>query len=288
MPVADLSAPSPLLVVLRLRAWIIAVLLPCAASLHAEEAPSLLELTAGVVKFSAIGPLPKSPAPTVLIFAMDRQTSLQTRSFNRSGVILRDMHGFFCVSIDVPAHGEDARPGEKTGLPGWRARLERNENFVSKFVERATSVLSHLIAQGYTDRNRVAIVGTSRGGFLALHFAAANAEVDAIVALAPPVDLSRVREFAELKDHPLTRSLALLTLAQKPGLQKPIWITIGNNDDRVDTDECIRFARAVAEAAPAGTAMRPIELHVVPGDGHRQPPGTHENAAAWIARTFGF
>jgi hypothetical protein len=89
-----------------------------------------------------------------------------------------------------------------------------------------------------------------------------------------------------LENDELTRSLALMKLATRPDVQKPIWIAIGNHDNRVDTDSCVRFARAVASSAPANAKLRPIELHVVPGEGHRQPPSTHENAAAWIAGTL--
>ena len=79
-----------------------------------------------------------------------------------------------------------------------------------------------------------------------------------------------------------SQSLALGRLAGQPNLQKPIWITVGNHDTKVGTELCMDFARDVAAAAPEGTTLRPIELHVVPGDDHRQPAGTHEKAAAWL------
>lgn len=273
---------------LRPRAMIaLTILLVAGGVLQGAPVPAVTEHAAGSTRFSAIGELPGKPAPTVLVIAMDRRTSLEKSSFNRSALLLRERHGFLCVSLDVPVHGDDARTGEKTGIAGWRSRIEQGEDIVSEFVQRAGDVIRYLIANGHADPKRIVVIGTSRGGYLGLHLAAANRDVAAVAALAPPIDLLDVTEFEGLENHRLTRSLSLLNVAGEPGLRKPLWITIGNADERVNTDRCIAFARAVAAAAPAEVAMRPIELHVVPGEGHRQPPHTHENAAAWIARTFG-
>ncbi len=244
--------------------------------------PEVINLKAGEVPFSVIGPLPQSPAPTVFVFALDRKTSLEKSSFNRSAMILRNTRGFLCVSLDMPAHGEDIRPGEKGGLPGWRSRLEKNENIVADFATRFGQVLDYLIREGYTDRERVAVIGISRGGFMALHLMAANPGIKAVAAIAPAMDLSRVVGFEGLDRHPLTQSLVLSQFAARPNLQKPIWITVGNHDTKVGTALCMDFVGKVAAAAPEGTVLRAIELHVVPGDDHRQPPGTHDKAAAWL------
>lgn len=251
------------------------------------EPPPILELVAGDVPFSVVGPLPAAPAPTVFIFALDRRKTLQTSSFNRSGLMLRDSRGFLCVSLDMPAHGDDARPGEHAGLPGWRSRLLNNENIVDQFVARVTTVLNHLVSHGYADRSRVAVIGISRGGFMGLHLMAANPDIRAVAAIAPAMNLALHDAFRGLEDHPLAQSLALRQIASQPNLQKPIWILVGNNDAKgVRTNLCSDFVRAVADAAPEGTKFRPVELHVVPGDDHRQPPNTHESAAAWVSRVI--
>ena len=246
----------------------------------------LIDLKAGDIPFSVVGPLPTSPRPTVFVFALDRKTSLGKSSFNRAALILRKTHDVLCVSLDMPAHGDDVRPGEKGGLPGWRTRLDKNEDLVADFATRFGRVLDELVAKGYTDPKRVAVIGISRGGFMALHLMAAHPGIMAVAAIAPAMDLSAVEGFKDLNQHPLTQSLKLVPLASRPNFQKPIWITVGNHDTIVGTNLCMDFVRAVAEAAPPGTVLRPVELHVMPGDDHRQPAGTHDKLAQWLGAQF--
>ena len=242
----------------------------------------LVELKAGDVPFSVVAPLPRSPRPTVFVFALDRKTSLGKSSFNRAALILRKTHGALCVSLDMPAHGDDIRPGEKGGLPGWRTRLEKNENIVDSFAARFGQVLDYLVREGYTDPKRVAVIGISRGGFMGLHLMAARNDISAVATIAPALDLTRVEEFKPLEKLPLMSSLKLVPLASRPNFQKPVWITVGNHDTIVGTDLCLDFAQAVAAAAPQDTVLRPIQLHVMPGDNHRQPAGSHDRLAAWL------
>ena len=119
------------------------------------------------VTFAHLGQKPAAPAPTLLVFAMDRKTSLQNASFARSAWLLRNA-GFFCASIDLPSHGDDALKGEE-GLKGWSACLERGENFVPAFTRQVSTVLDHLVREGYAHPQKVALLGISRGGFMALH-----------------------------------------------------------------------------------------------------------------------
>ena len=89
------------------------------------------------------------------------------------------------VSLDLPAHGADQRPGETRPLVAWRTRLDAGENVVRDFTVR----LSRLIDTLATDR--IALVGTSRGGFMALHGMAADPRVDAVVAFMPVTSCAR-------------------------------------------------------------------------------------------------
>jgi len=252
----------------------------------ARAAPSdaITTLAADGVTIAILGGKPAAPAPTVFIFSMDRRTSLENPSFARSGHLLRESDGVLCVSLDVPAHGDDARPAE-SGLPGWKARLARNENLVATFTRQASLALDYLVRQGYSDSKRIAVIGVSRGGFLALHFMAADSRVAAVAALAPVTHLPTVTEFAALKNHPLTESLSILHLVPKLAA-RPIWIVVGNRDERVGTDNCINLMQALYAATPAGMKLCPAELHLLPGENHRQPPNSHEAAAAWLSKTI--
>jgi len=229
-----------------------------------------------------VGVKPSAPAPTLFVFAADRTTSLSNPVFIRAGQLLSERYGFLCVSLDMPGHGGDARAGQAEGLHGWCARVAKGENFVGPFVEQASKTLNYLIREGFTDPRRVAVLGISRGGFMAFHFMAADARVAVVAALSPVTDLPVLTEFKGLETNRLTQSLAVKTLAARLA-NRPIWISIGNRDTRVGTDNCISFARAVADAAAPAHTHAPIVLHVLPSENHHQTKNAHEEAADWIA-----
>jgi dienelactone hydrolase len=232
-------------------------------------------------RFGWVGEKPPAPAPTLFVFASDLAGSLTSGDYVKCGQLLAK-DGFLCVSLDVPCHGMDQRAGEPNGLKGWRARLDKNENFAAEFVKKASEVLDYLIREGYTDPKRVAVAGTSRGGFMALHFAAAEPRVRAAVAFAPVTDLPVLTEFKGLENHALTQSIAASTLAETLA-GRPIWICIGNHDQRVGTDHCIAFTRKVVAASIAGGKPAPIEIHVVQSEGHGIHGTAHDEAAVWLA-----
>lgn len=259
-------------------------MLLCLALCHNVANADVIEDNAHGVLFSILDPLPDKPIATVLVLAMDQKTSLEKSSFNRSALLLKKQHEVLCISLDMPAHGSDRRPGERNGIAGWHDRLANKENIVEDFTSRATGVLNYLIEKGYTDRDRIGVIGISRGAFMALHLMAANPMIKAVAVDAPCAYLPAVREFADLKGDLLTESLSLINIADSPNLQKPIYLMVGNHDTRVGTEHSIRFAQAVVAAAPVNVRLRPIELHVVPGEDHRQPEGTHENLSSWLGK----
>jgi dienelactone hydrolase len=118
--------------------------------------------------------------------------------------------GYLCVSVDLPCHGQERRPAEPEGLAGWRYRCDHDENVIDDSNQRLRSVLDHLIETGLTDAQRVAACGTSRGGFAALHFAAADPRVKCVAAFAPVTDLSVLHEFRGAEQNPLVARLALV------------------------------------------------------------------------------
>jgi esterase FrsA len=142
-------------------------------------------------------------------------------------------------------------------------------------------VLDYLVAEKYTDPERVIAAGTSRGGFSALHVAAAEPRVKAIVAFAPVTNWLVVSEFAGSPADGLSASYSLVNYADKLA-GRAIWIEIGNNDARVSTDETIKLARKLVELAPDKTQPVPVELHIVASVGHGLPPGVHVRAAEWL------
>jgi len=264
-----------------------------------EENEIRILRTPSGVRFGILGEKARTPAPTLFVFAVNIEDTLRIDEFNKVGHILaRD--GYLCVSLDVPCHGTDAKTGEEANtLNCWRIRLEKGDALLPEYLAKASAVLDYLIMQGFTDPQKVAASGTSRGGFIALHFAAADPRVRCVAAFAPVTNLLVLREFAGLEGDSVTvrkiKALALVNSAQKLA-GRSIWVCIGNYDRRVGTDEAIAFSRRVVEASVAQNRPANVEVHILPSfgyqaraynDGHQIPIAlAHEEAAAWIeART---
>ena len=164
----------------------------------AEDRPG--ERKPAGLRFAIIGEKPPAPAPVLFIFALDCRTTLSLDAYALVGAILREK-GVLLDSLDLPCHGEDIREGEPEQLKGWRARADKGIDFVAEFTPKASSVLDHLVKEGYADPARVAACGTSRGGFMALRFAAAG--------FSPVTDLTALSEFSGIADRKLVDSLRL-------------------------------------------------------------------------------
>lgn len=242
--------------------------------------PVRIHLTPGGVRFGLVGEKGASPAPTLFIFAVDMETTLESADFAAVGHALAD-HGFLLASVDAPCHGKDLREGEEEGsLACWRARLERGEDLLASFTSQASAVLDYLVQEGYTDPQKVAACGTSRGAFIALHFAAADPRVRCIIAFAPLTDMCVLREFDGAQRHAATRGLSIIHKAHQLA-DRGVWLCIGLDDERVSTDSAIAFTRSLVEEALIQGFEPNVELHVAPPVGHTLPPGAHE-AAAWL------
>jgi len=263
---------------------LLAVVAPAEVRGEAKKEIIILHTPAGI-RFGVPGEKPARPAPTLFVFATGVEDTLASEDFNKAGRLLA-AKGWLSVALDLPCHGKDTKPKEPAGLDGWRHRLEHGDNVVSKFVTKASAVLDYLIKEGYTDPKQVAACGTSRGGFIALHFAAAEPRVKCVAAFAPVTDLLALREFHGMGKHAGTRSLAIINHADKLA-GRSIWLCIGNNDERVDTDKAIAFTRKVVAEAVARKKPAPVDLHVMATEGHRVHATAHEEAARWILEQMG-
>jgi len=222
------------------------------------------------------------PAPTLLVFSATIDESLDNPYFRQCGNALAEQ-GYLLVSLDLPGHGIDQRKGEPGGLGAWRVRSDQDEDFVAPFTANVTKVLDYLIESGYTDPDRIAACGTSRGGFIALQCAAADPRIKATAAFAPVTDLMALREFSGASNIDHVANLSLLSRAESLA-GRSLWIAIGDRDDRVSTDATVAFARQVTNVSLAREKPADVTLIVQPEPkGHTTPKGAPEEAAKWIA-----
>lgn len=254
------------------------------------EVPQMRILTTkSGVRVGVLGNRTGKPAPTLLVFVMSIEDTLKHGAgYIKAGEILAEK-GFLCACIDALAHGKYLLPGESgdssEALTNWRKRIESGHTLVPEFVSRASSVIDYLIETGQTDPSKIAVCGTSRGGFLALHVAAADARVKCVAAFASVTNLLALREFGGMEKDKATNQLALRNVAGKLA-DRPVWIAIGNNDTRVGTDFAVELARKISQEAVARKAQPLVELHVVAAAGHALHATAHEEAAEWIAASI--
>ncbi len=235
------------------------------------------------IRFGLIGARQVTPSPTVFFLGGGVEESLTEPQYVEAQQELGT--GALYATIDLPGHGADHRAGEPASLHAWRYRLDHGEDIVADAVGRASKVLDYLIRERYTDASKVAVFGTSRGGFVALHFAAAERRIRHVAAFAPVTDLLILREFFEMPNDQRARAIAANTLAARL-LDCGIWIIIGSTDHRVSTDRAIEFTRRVIEAAEARGRRPAIELHIEPTEGHHVPDGCYAQAARWLRKQW--
>lgn len=242
--------------------------------------PSIeLNATPGGVAYGTWAKSTVRPAPVLFVLAGTVEQTLGGEYFRQCGNQLAEL-GYVCVSIDLPCHGSQMCEG--SGLSCWSQRAARGDNFVEECNARLSAVLDHLIETGVADRNKVAVCGTSRGGYLAIHFAAHDHRILCAAAFAPVTNLAALSEFAKVVEAPLVKLLSLEAHANRL-VGRPVWIIMGDQDERVGTEHAVALGERMAAAASEKQVDNRMEVHVIPGTpGHTSPQGASQLAADWI------
>ena len=251
-------------------AWLYAIYVEPGSEVAPQEVIRKLTTDRGV-EFGIWGRREGRPQPTLIVLGSTIDQTLGSEYYRQCGNQLARGAGWLCVSIDLPCHGKEVREGESAGLSGWRQRAEAGEDFVALFNQRLSAVLDYLIENRYTKAHQIAVCGTSRGGFLAIQFAAADRRVGAAAGFAPVTDLAALNEFRGVEQHSMVQKLSLANQATALA-DRHVWIGIGDQDQRVSTDRAIELARALT------TAKSKAQFHLFPEPrGHTTPKGALRN-----------
>jgi alpha-beta hydrolase superfamily lysophospholipase len=190
------------------------------------------------------------------------------------------------VTFDLPGHGERVSAwGE--GIAGFAAALGGGFDPFAEFVADGQHVLDHCVAQQLAAGGPIVACGISRAGYCALRLAAADARIAGVAALAPVTDWRRLSEFADLSTRPAVAQLAIEHWAAELA-GRPVFLAIGNADQRVGTDACVQYAlRLLAAEAGSALARSQVQLHVVEAEGHALPDEWRRAGAQFLLELAG-
>lgn len=219
--------------------------------------------------------LDAGPKPLLLYFALTAQESLTLDPFNQplqplSGSPLR------IFSVTLPGHGTEL--DHREAMSTWA----NNPTVLLPFFSSVCKLLDHLVNTKVAEKGKIALMGLSRGAFVALHVAADSSHVSAVCGFAPLTTLSTLAEFQEaLTPKELDLSSKVPALASKK-----IRFYMGNRDVRVSTDCCYALFRLlVEESFTQGHRTPPVELFLFPSIGHKghgTPQTYFHEGGTWI------
>ncbi len=239
------------------------------------------------------GLIEQPPLPAFFYFSLSGQASLTLDPYNQPVAFLLKQSQLLnrpvrCYSLNLPGHGE---PKSFEGAMKFWASSFAKEDIIQLFVKEAIESISYLIDQGYVDHKRIAVGGLSRGGFAALHLAAADPRIGSVLAFAPLLDLGVVSEFKEIKDSPLVCASSADHLVEKL-VNRNVRLYIGNRDTCVGTEPAFRFIQKLAEAAyHSKPSVRSPKAELIIGpsvghQGHGTLPHVFLDGAEWIINIY--
>lgn len=214
---------------------------------------------------SHIGPpLDQGRLPAVFYYALSASESLDLDPYNQPAVYLAKQ-GIRVFSIDLPAHGPNLNA--VTALQVWADEFSEGKDLLAPFLDKAVLAIETMLEKGLIIREKIGLMGLSRGGLIASHVAA-RFDVRASVGFAPMTELTYAKEFKEVRENPKAASYNLMNHVE-PLCEKKLRYYIGNRDVRVGTGKCFSFVEAMANKAyEKGSRTPPGEMIISPSIGH--------------------
>jgi dienelactone hydrolase len=181
-------------------------------------------------------------------------------------------NGHYALTFDIPCHGERTGPfGE--GIDGFRNAWLAGDDPFERFVREAMAVIDDCIRLGFARPGGIAVCGASRGAYMALRLLAADARVVRAAAFAPVTDWRNLREFGPIRDSEEVEALKLHRYIERLA-GKPIFMSIGNRDERVGTWSCCKlYTELVEHNVQCGYPESLVEFYCTDDPGHTM--GSH-------------
>lgn len=226
--------------------------------------------------------LSEGPLPAVFFFALSAEESLLTDPFNQAVEILKE-RPIRIFSIDLPAHGAGHKAVD--AIKVWSEELSSGIDPLTPFLDATARSIESFLEEGILLPDQVAVMGLSRGAFVALEIGARVPFIKNILGFAPLIQLSQAKEIKPLSQNPLVQGLDVNNKIADL-IDKKIRLYISNRDTRVSTKVCFDFVYTLAETAHTHNIRSPhIELLLTPPIGH-QGHGTaravFEEGALWL------
>ena len=174
--------------------------------------------------------------PLVVVLAMDMQETLYESTTTDTIVPRLLSAGYSVMSLDLPCHGADAEPGVQP-LVCWAQRIAAGDRDI--FLNFCAGLIGVLNELGSP---QTAIVGISRGAYVAITCAAYDENFRDLALEIPVTDLNYLTEFKSL---PVDETL-FGTDQYVPYIKNRfILVRIGKDDTRVGTSLAVAFAHTV-------------------------------------------
>lgn len=181
----------------------------------------------------------------LLTFSQSRRESMGKAPYDEAAKVFVAA-GHRALSFDLPEHGDRVTPGRTEGIAGMCQALLAGDDPFERFVADGRAAIDACIEKHLAKPGRIYVCGVSRAGYCVLRLAAADPRIGGAAGLAPVTDWRALREFAAAKDRPEVAALALEHYADRLA-GRPIYLAIGNRDDRVGTECCLRMALRLTE-----------------------------------------
>ncbi len=242
-----------------------------------------LENDGKLVRFYVLNPEPNHIAPDPLLLISLAKDGISSLTQEPYATIPQAFvaKGHRAASFDLPSHGQRIDEHGEALIGLRNAYLSGHDPF-STCVHDARILINHGIDTGLARPGRIAVTGTSRGGYMAMRILAAEARVAAAAAMSPVTDWRHLDEFSgHVSDDCLARLQLDCFAAQMAA--RHVLLVIGGADDRVGTDKCVRLYDQLTQINEGQDgALAQIMLQVTDDPGHTLSVSRHTEAARFL------